>query len=188
MRNIETHLWYIQNIFRLIGNLYILLWCFIICQCEKKNVDVTDKTMKSVSKVSTYRSPPSLGWLTECVYHRLLWICSTCHKHFPVLSSFMITGFVTRVTRCVPLFCWSLFFVWPLCSLFFDLRILITPLALVSSNLLIIIIAAPSTGLFTTLAIISVLIFNNAVILFLLVIFFPLFISPSDNLSIKNLW
>jgi hypothetical protein len=31
------------------------------------------------------------------------------------------------------------------------------------------------------------LIFNNAVILFLLVIFFPLFISPSDNLSIKNL-
>jgi hypothetical protein len=54
----------------------------------KKNVDVTDKTMKSVSKVSTYRSPPSLGWLTECVYHRLLWICSTCHKHFPVLSSF----------------------------------------------------------------------------------------------------
>ena len=100
----------------------------------KKNVDVTDKTMKSVSKVSTYRSPPSLGWLTECVYHRLLWICSTCHKHFPVLSSFMITGFVTRVTRCVPLFCWSLFFVWPLCSLFFDLRILITPLALVSSN------------------------------------------------------
>ena len=105
---------------------YWLLW--------KKNVDVTDKTMKSVSKVSTYRSPPSLGWLTECVYHRLLWICSTCHKHFPVLSSFMITGFVTRVTRCVPLFCWSLFFVWPLCSLFFDLRILITPLSLVSSN------------------------------------------------------
>ena len=28
----------------------------------------------------------------------------TCHKHLPVLSSFiLITGFVTRVTRCVPL-------------------------------------------------------------------------------------
>ena len=32
------------------------------------------------------------------------WICSTCRKHFPILSSFMTyhTGFIPRLTRRVP--------------------------------------------------------------------------------------
>jgi hypothetical protein len=47
-----------------------------------------------------------MTWLTVMEYlcHKWPRICSTCRKHFPVLSSFMIiTGFVTRLTRRVPL-------------------------------------------------------------------------------------
>jgi hypothetical protein len=42
----------------------------------------------------------TMTWLTATEYlcHKSPWICSTCRKHFPVLSSFM-TGFVTRLTR-----------------------------------------------------------------------------------------
>jgi hypothetical protein len=112
-----------------------------------------------------------MTWLTITVYlcHKWPRICSTWRKHLPVLSSWFITGFVTRLTRRVPLVkqklptlpgymgsppvfsgvrgtrslviyicfvdcCLSFctFFFWPLCSLFLDIRITITPL--VSSN------------------------------------------------------
>ena len=45
----------------------------------------------------------TMAWLTVMEYlcHKWPWICSTCLKHFPILSSF--TGFVTRLTRRVPL-------------------------------------------------------------------------------------
>jgi len=106
----------------------------------------------------------TMTWLTVMEYlcHKWPRICSTCPKHFPVLSSFM-----TRLTRRVPFVeqellilpehlssppvfsgvpitrslvlcvcfvdrCLSFFF-WPLCCLFFfDIQILITPL--LSSN------------------------------------------------------
>ena len=45
-----------------------------------------------------------MTWLTVTEYlcHKWLRICSTCRKRFPVLSfSWLITGFVTRVTRRV---------------------------------------------------------------------------------------
>ena len=47
-------------------------------------------------------------WLTVMEYmcHKWPRICSTCRKHFPVLSSWkswLITGFVTRLNRRVPL-------------------------------------------------------------------------------------
>ena len=48
-------------------------------------------------------------WLSVTGYmcHKLPWICSTCGKHIPIHSSFMhlwlITRFVTRVTRPMPL-------------------------------------------------------------------------------------
>ena len=46
----------------------------------------------------------SLRNCMEYLCHKWPRICSTCCKHFPVLSSFMtITGFVTRLTRQVPL-------------------------------------------------------------------------------------
>jgi hypothetical protein len=101
-----------------------------------------------------------LTWLTVMEYlcHKWPRICSTCHKYFPVLSSFTTYyGFVTRLTWWVPLVehlssppvfigvrvtrslvlyvcfldrCLSF---WPLyCLFFFDIRILIDPL--VSSN------------------------------------------------------
>jgi hypothetical protein len=72
-------------------------------------------------------------------------ICSTCHKHFPVLSSFMIKNCFPfrssppcssefRVTRslilCVCFVCPFVLFL--LTMFFFDLRILVTPL--VSTN------------------------------------------------------
>jgi hypothetical protein len=43
-----------------------------------------------------------MTWLTVTKYlcQKWLWICSTCRKHFPVLSSFM-TRFVTGATRWV---------------------------------------------------------------------------------------
>ena len=47
-----------------------------------------------------------MAWLTVTEYmcHKWPRICSTCRKHFPVLSSFMTyNGFVTRVTWRVPL-------------------------------------------------------------------------------------
>ena len=122
----------------------------------------------SSNSSKTLRSPPWLGWP--------LWnICVTNdHRYVPLVNisqsfphSWLITGFVTRLTRRVPLveqelltlpghassppvfsgvrvarslvfcvmFCRLLFvilsfFIWPLCCLFFfDLRILITPLA-----------------------------------------------------------
>ena len=75
-------------------------------------------------------------------------ICSTCRKHFPDHSSFITATYPSeapshtpvfsgvRVTRSLVL--WVCFvdcclillsvFRWPLCWLFFDLRILITPL------------------------------------------------------------
>ena len=97
----------------------------------------------------------------EYLCHKWPRICSTCRKHFPVLSSFTTYhGFVTRLTRRVSLveqelltlpehlcyssfsfmcmLCRSLFFLlyfffWPLlCLFFFDIQILIYPL--VSSN------------------------------------------------------
>jgi hypothetical protein len=46
------------------------------------------------------------NWLTilEYLCHKSPQICSTCHKHFPVLSSFMTCHmFVTRLTWRVPL-------------------------------------------------------------------------------------
>jgi hypothetical protein len=44
-----------------------------------------------------------MAWLTVLEYlcHKWPWIYSTCRKHFPVLSSF--TGYITRLTRWVPL-------------------------------------------------------------------------------------
>ena len=48
----------------------------------------------------------TITWLTVTEYMCHIWpsICSVCHNHHnPVLSSFMTTGFVTRVTRGVPL-------------------------------------------------------------------------------------
>ena len=50
----------------------------------------------------------TMTWLTVMEYlcHKWSRICSTCRKHFPVLSSFMtqvITGFATRLTWWVPL-------------------------------------------------------------------------------------
>ena len=46
----------------------------------------------------------TMTWLTAMEYLRHKWPrkCSTCRKHFPVLSLFM-TGFVTRITRRVAL-------------------------------------------------------------------------------------
>ena len=47
-----------------------------------------------------------MTWLIvmECLCHDWPRICSNCCKHFPVLFSFMtFTGFVTRLTRRVPL-------------------------------------------------------------------------------------
>ena len=45
----------------------------------------------------------TMAWFPAMAYlcHKWPWICSTCLKHFPILSSF--TGFVTRLTRRVPL-------------------------------------------------------------------------------------
>jgi hypothetical protein len=99
-----------------------------------------------------------MTWLTVMEYLCCKWprICSTC-KYFPVLSSFTTYyGFVTRLTWRVPLeehlsspqfllgSCYSIFsficmfsrslfvllyfFFWPLCCLFFDIQIMITPL------------------------------------------------------------
>jgi hypothetical protein len=49
----------------------------------------------------------TMTWLTimECLGHKWPWICSTCRKHIPVLSSFItgFTGFVARLTRRVSL-------------------------------------------------------------------------------------
>jgi hypothetical protein len=48
----------------------------------------------------------TMTWLTVMEYLCYKWprICSTCHKHFPILSSLMTcTGFVTRLTRRVSL-------------------------------------------------------------------------------------
>ena len=48
----------------------------------------------------------TMTWLTVVEYlcHKWTRVCSTCRKHFPVLSSFMsYHGFVTRLTRRVPL-------------------------------------------------------------------------------------
>jgi hypothetical protein len=48
----------------------------------------------------------TMTWLTVMEYlcHKWLWICSTCRKHFPVLSSFSTYyRFVARLTRRVPL-------------------------------------------------------------------------------------
>jgi hypothetical protein len=48
-----------------------------------------------------------MTWLTiiEYLCHKWSRICPTCRKHFPVLSSFttFVAGFVTRLTRQVPL-------------------------------------------------------------------------------------
>jgi hypothetical protein len=47
-----------------------------------------------------------MTWLTVMEYlcHKWPWICSTCRKHFRSFShSRLITGFVTRLTRRVPL-------------------------------------------------------------------------------------
>jgi hypothetical protein len=48
----------------------------------------------------------TMTWLTVMEYlcHKWPRICSTCRKHFPVFPhSRLITGFVTRLTRRVPL-------------------------------------------------------------------------------------
>jgi hypothetical protein len=48
----------------------------------------------------------TMTWLTlmKYLFHKWPRICSTCRKHLPVLSSFMIIiGFVTRLTQRVPL-------------------------------------------------------------------------------------
>jgi hypothetical protein len=113
------------------------------------------------------QSPPWLGWplWNICVtnYHRYVPLIVNTSRSFP--HSWLITGFVTRLKRLVPLVEQELltlpehlslpvfsgvrvtrslalyvcfvdhclyFFCWPLCCLFFDLCILITPL--VSSN------------------------------------------------------
>jgi hypothetical protein len=100
------------------------------------------------------RSPPWLGWplWNVCVTndHGYVPLVVSTSRSFP--HSRLITGFVTRLTRWVPLvdqelpilpehlsmFCWSLFVLLyfsfgPLCCLFFfDIRFLIAPL--VSSN------------------------------------------------------
>jgi len=47
-----------------------------------------------------------MTWLTVMEYlcHKWPRICSNCRKHFPVLSSsWLITGFITRLTRRLPL-------------------------------------------------------------------------------------
>jgi hypothetical protein len=47
-----------------------------------------------------------MTWLTilEYQYHKISLICSTCRRHFPVFPhSLLITGFVTRLIRRVPL-------------------------------------------------------------------------------------
>jgi hypothetical protein len=48
----------------------------------------------------------TMTWLTimECLCHKWPWICSICLKHFRSFPhSWLITGFVTRLTRRVPL-------------------------------------------------------------------------------------
>ena len=117
------------------------------------------------------RSPPWLGWplRNNCVTDNHGYVPFVVSTSWYFAHSWVIIGFVTRITRRVPLveqelltlpehlssppvfsgiscysifsfmsmFCRSLFvllysFFWPLCCLFFDIRILITPL--VSSN------------------------------------------------------
>ena len=47
----------------------------------------------------------TMTWLILMQYLSHKWprICSTCSKHFPVLSLWLIIGFVTRLTQRVPL-------------------------------------------------------------------------------------
>jgi hypothetical protein len=126
--------------------------------------------LKSITS-KVLRSPLWLGWplWNICVknYHRYVPLVVNTSQSFP--HSWLITGFITRVTRRVPLVeqelltllghlssspvfsrlrvtrslvlyvcfvdrCLSFctFFFWPLCCLFFDIRILIT--LFVSSN------------------------------------------------------
>jgi len=42
-------------------------------------------------------------WVMEYLCYKWSWICSTCHIHFPVLSSWLITVFVSRLTPRVVL-------------------------------------------------------------------------------------
>ena len=112
--------------------------------------------------ISLDRTFMTLLTVMEYLCHKWPRICSIFHTSWSFPHSWLIIGFVTRVTRRVPLsdylssprilvglldflfyvhmFCRSLFvhlslFFWPLCCLsVFDLRILITPLELSSSS------------------------------------------------------
>jgi hypothetical protein len=68
------------------GISYHLRYILHICRCCW-NV-ATYKWKVQVITWNILQSPPWLGWLMEYLCHKWPRICSTCRKHFPVLSSF----------------------------------------------------------------------------------------------------